>query len=64
MIDKMDAENLVLYLLGNLNCNLLLEVLNNETFHLLNIIDIYMYSLTQVITEPTQVTQYSRSLID
>ena len=58
----MDAENLELYLLGDLNCDLLPESVNINSSHLLNIMDIY--SLTQLITEPTRVTQYSRTLID
>ena len=62
IIDKIDAENLELYLMGDLNCNLLSEVVSNNSSHLLNIIDIY--GLTQLITEPTRVTQYSSTLID
>ena len=48
--------------MGDLNCNLLSEVVSNNSSHLLNIIDIY--GLTQLITEPTLVTQYSSTLID
>ena len=62
IIDKIDAENLELYLMGDLNCNLLSEVVSNNSSHLLNIIDIY--GLPQLITEPTRVTQYSSTLID
>ena len=62
IIDKIDAENLELYLMGDLNCNLLSEVVSNNSSHLLNIIDIY--GLTQLTTEPTRVTQYSSTLID
>ena len=62
IIDKIDAENLELYLMGDLNCNLLSEVVSNNSSHLLNIIDIY--GLTQLITESTRVTQYSSTLID
>ena len=62
IIDKIDAENLELYLMGDLNCNLLSEVVSNNSSHLLNSIDIY--GLTQLITEPTRVTQYSSTLID
>ena len=39
IIDKIDAENLELYLMGDLNCNLLWEVASNNSSHLLNIID-------------------------
>ena len=62
IIDKIDAENLELYLISDLNCNLLSEVVSNISSHLLYIIDIY--GLTQLITEPTRVTQYSSTLID
>ena len=62
IIDKIDAENLELYLMGDLNCNLLSEVVSNNSSHLLTIINIY--GLTQLITEPTRVTQYSSTLID
>ena len=62
IIDKIDAENLELYLMGNLNCNLLSEIVSNNSSHLLNIIDIY--GLTQLITEPSRVTQYLSTLID
>ena len=48
--------------MGDLNCNLLSEVVSNNSSHLLNIIDIY--GLTQFVTEPTRVTQYSSTLID
>ena len=65
VIDKIDAENLELYLLGDQNCDLLPDSVNANSSHLLNIIGIYYwYGLTQLITEPTQVTQYSRTLID
>ena len=56
VIDKIDAENLELYLLGDLNCDLLPDSVNTNSSHLLNIMDIY--GLTQLITEPTRVTQY------
>ena len=62
IFDNIDAENLELYLMGVLNCNLLSEVVSNNSSHLLNIIDIY--GLTQLITESTRVTQYSSTLID
>ena len=62
IFDNIDAENLELYLMGVLNCNLLSEVVNNNSCHLLSIIDIY--GLTQLITESTRVTQYSSTLID
>ena len=51
VIDKIDAENLKLYLLGDLNCDLLQENVHINSSHLLNIMDIY--GLTKLITEPT-----------
>ena len=62
IIDKIDAENLKLYLMSDLSCNLLSEVVRNNSSHLLNII--HIYGLTQLITEPTRATQYSSTLID
>ena len=50
--------------MGDLNCNLLSEVVScNNSSHLLNIIDIYG-RLTQLVTQPARVTQYSSTLID
>ena len=48
--------------MGDLKCNLFSEVLSNNSSHLLRIIDIY--GLSQLITEPTRVTQYLSTLID
>ena len=48
--------------MGDLNCNLLPDVVSKNSSHLLNIIDIY--GLRQLITEPTRVSQYSSTLID
>ena len=62
IFDNIEAENLELYLMGVLSCNLLSEVVNNNSSHLLNSSDIY--GLTQLITESTRVTQYSSTLID
>ena len=62
VIDKIEAENLELHLLGDLNCDLLPDSVNSNSSYLLNIMDIY--GLTQLITEPTRVAQYSRTLID
>ena len=62
IIDKIDEGNLELYLMDDLNCNLLSDVVSNNSSHLLNIINIY--GLSQLITETTRVTQYSSTLID
>ena len=61
-IDMIDAENLELYLLGDLNCNLLSDTPSTNTSELLNIFT--TYNLNQLITEPTRVTNNSQTLID
>ena len=64
IIDTIDAENLELYLLGDLNCNLLSDTPNVNTSDLLNIFNsIITYNLIQLITELTRVTNNSQSLI-
>ena len=42
VIDKIDVENKELYLLGNINCNLLPEANAYNSSYLTNIFDIYM----------------------
>ena len=51
-----------LYLLGDINCNLLPEAISVNFSHLINIFDIY--GLSQLITELTRVTPDSKTLID
>lgn len=48
--------------MGDRNCNLLPDIANNNSSLQFNIMDIY--GMTQLITELTKVTQYSRALID
>ena len=62
VIDKIDAESKELYILGDVNCNLLPEASAHISSHLTNIFDIY--GLSQLITEPTRVTLVSKTLID
>ena len=62
VIDKIDAENKELFILGDVNCNLLLEAFAYNSSYLTNIFDIY--GLSQLITEPTRVTPTSKTLID
>ena len=62
VITKIDAENKELYLLRDINCNLLPEAITVNSFYLINIFDIYGRS--QLITEPTCVTPASKTLID
>ena len=53
LIDKIDAESKELYILGDVNCNLLPEASAHIFSHLTNIFDIY--GLSQLITEPTLI---------
>lgn len=62
IIGRADALNLEFYLIGDLNTNLLPEVLDHESRSLLNILDIC--GLSQLITKPTRVTKNSNTLID
>ena len=57
-----DVENKELYLLGDINCNLLPEANTYNSSYLTNIFDIY--GLSQLITEPTRVTPVSKTLTD
>ena len=57
-----DAENLEFYLLGDINCDLLAESPDNSTKELLSISTIY--NLSQIITQPTRITNTSKTLID
>ena len=62
IIDKIDAENGELYLLGDINCDISSESPDCNTTNLLNIRN--MFNLSQVISEPTRITNTSKSLID
>ena len=52
-----DAENLEIYLLGDINCDLLAESPDNCTKELLSISTIY--NLSQIISQPTRITIFS-----
>ena len=62
VIDKIHAESKELYILGDINCNLLPEASAHISSYLTNIFDIY--GLSQLITEPTRITPVSKTLID
>ena len=62
-VDKVDSFNLDYYILGDFNCDLKCSAgMSPATSHLNNIVDVY--GLTQLITEPTRVTNTSSTLID
>ena len=65
LIDKIDAEDRELYLLGDLNSDVLpnnVQHYNHNARKLTSILDIY--GLDQLIDEPTHITPTSKSLID
>ena len=64
LIKQTDDENKELYILGDLNCNLLQEkaLFNVPTSKLNSIYE--LYQLSQLINEPTRVTLTTSSLID
>ena len=62
IIGKIDGSNRELYLVGDVKTNLLPDVADRSSSKLINVCD--MFSLSQLITEPTRVTAQSQSLID
>ena len=62
LIGKLDSLNVEYYLLGDLNCDIAASRFDNITRKLINITDVY--GLTQLITEPTRVTETTATLID
>ena len=62
LIGEIDGSNRELYLVGDMNTNLLPGVADSNSFKLINVCEIF--GLRQLITEPTRVTAQSQSLID
>ena len=62
LIGKIDAENVEFYVLGDLNYNLAAPQLDHNANLLSSIADVY--SLQQLITDPTRCTESSSTLID
>ena len=62
LIGKLDTENIEYYVLGDLNCNLTAPKFDNSTNILSNIAEVY--SLDELITEYTRITDKSSTLID
>ena len=61
LLKNVDNENKEIYLLGDLNCNLL-DQSNSSAKHLHSIMQ--LYQLTQVIDKPTRITESSSTLLD
>ena len=64
LIKQIDDENKEMYILGDLNCNLLEKktIFNMQTNKLNSLYE--LYQLSQLINEPTRVTMTTSSLID
>ena len=61
LIQLIDNENKEVYILGDLNINLLGPILSTGK-KLQEIME--LYQLTQIINDPTRITEYTKSLID
>ena len=62
LIQNLDNENKEIILAGDVNCDLLANVHSNHTNRLLTIAN--LFQLTQIIDEPTRVTEYTSTLVD
>ena len=62
ILSKIDTEFKELYILGDLNCDLLANTLTTQVRHLRLITE--CFQLSQLITEPTRITKRSKTLID
>ena len=61
LIGRLDSENVEYYLLGDVNCNMGASVFDHETKVLSSIAD--LYSLHQLIQEPTRITESSSTMM-
>ena len=62
LVKTIDDENKEIYILGDLNCDLLKSISDQPTTKLKSIFE--MYQLTQLIDEATRITTTSNTLID
>ena len=61
-VEKVDAMKGELYVLGDLNCDLLAKSYECHTKRLLELCE--LYNLSQLINVPTRITLHSEALID
>ena len=61
LFDNLDSEQKEMYLLGDLNCNML-DSSSHVTKRLTSLVEMYQHS--QIITKPTRLTQTTASLLD
>ena len=62
MIGALDAENLEFFLLGDLNFDFTPSIKSSNESTLAELFDIY--GLSQIIEEPTRITEKSSTMID
>ena len=62
LVNKLDAENVEYWLLGDLNCNLGAPILDHKSKTLSGTAD--LYNLEQLIEEPTRITESTSTMID
>ena len=62
IIQPAENQSDEIYILGDLNCNLMSNILEAHTNCLNNLLDVYQFC--QLITKPTRITSTSKSLID
>ncbi|CAB4032681.1 RNA-directed DNA polymerase from transposon BS, partial [Paramuricea clavata] len=62
ILDKIEFLGIENNIIGDLNCNMSASIADNNTKHLLELSESYQY--TQLIKEPTRVTNSSSTLID
>lgn len=62
LLKRIDGKYREIYILGDLNCNVMANPPENHTQHIL---DLFInYQLTQIIVDPTRVNNNSKTLID
>ena len=61
-LKKVDSKYKEHYILGDLNCDLIASNIHSHTSKLIDLFDIYQ--LSQLINEPTRVTENTKTLID
>ena len=62
LLGMLDSENIEYYLMGDFNCDLSSTVLDHDSKSLMDIAD--LYNLSQLINEPTRITDSSSTLLD
>ena len=62
ILEKIESLNIESTIVGDLNCNVAANNVDNNTKHLLDLCELYQYS--QLIQEPTRITSSSSTLID